>query len=124
MKRKAAPPPVSDTEEKPKGKEDKSKATPVNDLKLRRNRIVSDDEDDEEAPPPKSKPKARSRASIAADVLESDAERSLRAMMAMDDGEYNHHTLLASPLFPSLPSPRISLCMALPPISAHYRYYR
>ena len=79
-------------------KEDKSKATPVNDLKLRRNRIVSDDEDEEEAPPPKSKPKARSRASIATDVLESDAERSLRAMMAMDDGEYNHHTLLASPL--------------------------
>ena len=81
-------------------KEEKSKATPVNDLKLRKNRVVSDDEDEEEAPPPKSKTKARSRASIAADVLESDAERSLRAMMAMDDGEHNHHIFLPSPSSP------------------------
>ena len=40
---------MSDTEDKPKVKEEKSKATPVNDLKLRKNRVVSDDEDEEES---------------------------------------------------------------------------
>lgn len=96
MKRKAAPPPLSDTEEKPKAKEekqkkeDKPKPAPVNDIKLRKNRIVSDDEDEDNAPAPKPKGKGKSRASTIADALQSAEERSLRAMMDMDDGACHH----------------------------------
>ncbi|KAI0375700.1 hypothetical protein BV20DRAFT_959727 [Pilatotrama ljubarskyi] len=92
VKRKVAPPAASDTEEKPKSRE-KEKSTPAAastpaDIKLRKNRIVSDDEDEEGAPAPasaKPKGKSKSRASVIADVLESEAEESLRAMMDIDD---------------------------------------
>ncbi|KAI0719493.1 DNA polymerase subunit Cdc27 [Cerioporus squamosus] len=85
-KRKAAPPPASDTEEKPEVP--KREPAPVkSDIKLRKNRIVSDDEDEEEARPVPSKSKGRSRASVVKDALESEAEASLRAMMDMDDSQ-------------------------------------
>ncbi|PIL37208.1 hypothetical protein GSI_00901 [Ganoderma sinense ZZ0214-1] len=94
VKRKAALPPVSDTEEKLKVNEkskakEKPKPAPVNDIKLRKNRIVSDDEDDDDAPAPKPKGnlKGKSRASAIADALQSAEEQSLRAMMDMDDDE-------------------------------------
>ncbi len=93
VKRKVAPPAVSDAEDKPtlRGKEKEKKATPVPapaDIKLRKNRIVSDDEDDTPPPPPRRLTKNRARASAAADALDSDAENSLRAMMDIDDGEW------------------------------------
>ncbi|KAI1786492.1 DNA polymerase subunit Cdc27 [Ganoderma leucocontextum] len=90
VKRKAAPPPTSDTEDKPKTKDENPKPVPVNDIRLRKNRIVSDDEDgdeDEEAPLPKPKGKGKSRASVVAAAVASVAERSLREMMEIDDNE-------------------------------------
>ena len=58
------------------------------DIKLRKNRIVSDDEDEEEARPAPSKSKGRSRASVIKAAVELEAEASLRAMMDMDDCGY------------------------------------
>ncbi|KAI0638246.1 DNA polymerase subunit Cdc27 [Trametes polyzona] len=94
VKRKAAPAPVSDSEEKTassrgqeKAEEKGKKGTPTpRDIKLRKNRVLSDDEDDEEPAPARvpRKPKGKSRTS-GDDVLESDAEKSLRAMMDIDD---------------------------------------
>ncbi|KAI0832483.1 DNA polymerase subunit Cdc27 [Trametes gibbosa] len=103
VKRKAAPPPVSDTEEKPAPREKsksrekagekdkKNSAAPapaLSNVKLRKNRIISDDDDSDAAPSPapprKTKGKARASA-VVADALESDAEKSLRAMMDIDD---------------------------------------
>ncbi|KAI0650679.1 DNA polymerase subunit Cdc27 [Trametes meyenii] len=106
----AAPAPVtSDAEQKPRSNEttegEKAKAkakstapTPTpssarETLKLRKNRIVSDSEDEaSDAPsrpaPPivKGKSKARARAAaLAEDALESEGEKSLRAMMDIDD---------------------------------------
>ncbi|KAH9846977.1 DNA polymerase subunit Cdc27 [Lenzites betulinus] len=107
VKRKAAPPPVSETEEKPVSrlkpkqpekaaeKDKKSNTTPApapapvrGEVKLRKNRIISDDEDSDAAPSPAParKTKGKPRPSVvAADALESDAEKSLRAMMDIDD---------------------------------------
>ncbi|OJT10483.1 hypothetical protein TRAPUB_12921 [Trametes pubescens] len=90
VKRKVSPPAVSDAEDRPtlRGKEKEKKATPVPapaDIKLRKNRIVSDDEDDTPPPPPRRLTKNRARVSAAADALDSDAENSLRAMMDIDD---------------------------------------
>ncbi|TBU49594.1 DNA polymerase subunit Cdc27 [Dichomitus squalens] len=87
VKRKAALPTASDTEEKPKVKEEKSKVTPAHDLKLRKNRILSDDEDEDYAHQLKLKAKRKSKVPAAIDAFESDAERSLRAMMDMDDDD-------------------------------------
>ncbi|RDX55687.1 hypothetical protein OH76DRAFT_1372104 [Lentinus brumalis] len=100
-KRKAAPPLASDTElekpqEKPRVKTEEKpqvlKQLPVpvkSDIKLRKNRVVSDDEDEEAArpAPSKSKSKSRARASVIQDALESEGEASLRAMMDMDDSQ-------------------------------------
>ena len=88
-KRKANPPPTSDVEDKPELKP-KPKETAVSisaDVRLRKNRIVSDDEDEDEAPrlQPKAKAKAKTKVSKGESALESDAERSLRAMMDIDD---------------------------------------
>ncbi|KAI0776058.1 DNA polymerase subunit Cdc27-domain-containing protein [Trametes elegans] len=98
VKRKAAPPQASDTEEKPKSREqekekakEKAKSTPTptpSDIKLHKNRIVSDSED--ESPPPPLRRKANGKGKVrtpadADDVLESEAEKSLRAMMDIDD---------------------------------------
>ena len=48
---------------------------------------MSDDEDEEPSPVPrKADGKGKGRASVIADALESDAEKSLRAMMDIDDG--------------------------------------
>ncbi|KAL7282455.1 hypothetical protein ACG7TL_003926 [Trametes sanguinea] len=89
VKRKAAPQTAaSDSESKSREKE---KATPTptpSDIKLRKNRIVSDSEDEESSTAPRKatgKGKARPSVPAAADVLESDAEKSLRAMMDIDD---------------------------------------
>ncbi|KAI9000954.1 DNA polymerase subunit Cdc27 [Trametes punicea] len=91
VKRKAAPPSAgSDAEEKPKSSE-KGKDTPTpsrasSDIKLRKNRILSDDEDEAPSPAPrKVNGKTRGSATLPSDVLESDAEKSLRAMMDIDD---------------------------------------
>ncbi|EIW61840.1 uncharacterized protein TRAVEDRAFT_44661 [Trametes versicolor FP-101664 SS1] len=89
VKRKVAPPAVSDAEDKPtpRAKEKEKKSTPVPapaDIKLRKNRIVSDDEEDT-PPPPRRITKTKARSSMAADALDSDAENSLRAMMDIDD---------------------------------------
>ncbi|KAI0774334.1 DNA polymerase subunit Cdc27 [Fomes fomentarius] len=77
-KRKAAPPPVSDAEEQLK--EEKRAPTPTKkekgEIKLRKNRVVSDDEDE-----------GTSRAAAIQSVLESQQEASLRAMMDMDDSQ-------------------------------------
>lgn len=93
VKRKVAPPAVSDAEDKPtpRAKEKEKKSTPVPapaDIKLRKNRIVSDDEEDT-PPPPRRITKSKARSSVAADALDSDAENSLRAMMDIDDGEWH-----------------------------------
>ncbi|RPD67099.1 hypothetical protein L226DRAFT_498989 [Lentinus tigrinus ALCF2SS1-7] len=100
-KRKAAPPPASDTEEKkPQGP--KREPAPVkSDIKLKKNRIVSDDEEEEEARPAPSKSKGRSRASVIKDTLESEAEASLRAMMDMDDSQVEKAST-------SRPAPRLA----------------
>lgn len=71
--------------EKPKT-EEKPKPAPVNDSKLRRNRIVSDDEVEDDAPLRKPAIKGKSRASAIAAALQTEEVRSLRAMMDMDDG--------------------------------------
>ncbi|KAL1946664.1 hypothetical protein VTO73DRAFT_14768 [Trametes versicolor] len=87
VKRKVAPPAVSDAEDKPTPRGKEKKATPVPapaDIKLRKNRIVSDDEEDT-PPPPRRITKSKARSSVAADALDSDAESSLRAMMDIDD---------------------------------------
>ncbi|KAI0335526.1 hypothetical protein GY45DRAFT_1430678 [Cubamyces sp. BRFM 1775] len=88
VKRKAEVPEASDAEEKPKSKE-QARSTPTttpSDIKLRKNRVVSDDEDEEPSPVPrKANGKGKGRASVIADALESDAEKSLRAMMDIDD---------------------------------------
>ncbi|KAH9899811.1 DNA polymerase subunit Cdc27 [Cubamyces lactineus] len=88
IKRKAEVPEASGVEEKPKSRE-KERSTPTttaSDIKLRKNRIVSDDEDEEPSPAPrKANGKGKGRASAVADVLESEAEKSLRAMMDIDD---------------------------------------
>ncbi|KAI9063168.1 hypothetical protein FKP32DRAFT_1666607 [Trametes sanguinea] len=89
VKRKAAAPTAaSDTEEKPKSRE-KEKATPTpapSDVKLRKNRVVSDSEDEGPSPAPrKANGKGKARPSVPVDALESDAEKSLRAMMDIDD---------------------------------------
>ncbi|KAI0677487.1 DNA polymerase subunit Cdc27-domain-containing protein [Trametes maxima] len=98
---------ASDAEQKPRSKEtterEKAKAkstTPVSapsstreTLKLRKNRIVSDSEDEASDVPSrpaprdvKSKSKVRARAAaLAEDALESEGEKSLRAMMDIDD---------------------------------------
>ncbi|KAI0352894.1 hypothetical protein OH77DRAFT_743603 [Trametes cingulata] len=93
VKRKVAPPAASDTEDKPKSsskEKEKATTTPKSakpDVKLRKNRVVSESEDEDAspAPPRKSAGKNKSRASAIADALESDAEQSLRAMMDIDD---------------------------------------
>lgn len=73
------------------------------DIKLRKNRIVSDDEDDT-PPPPRRITKSKARASVAADALDSDAESSLRAMMDIDDGECHADRKIASTAeWPALP---------------------
>ncbi|KAI0750818.1 DNA polymerase subunit Cdc27 [Daedaleopsis nitida] len=85
-KRKAAPPPMSDKEEESPQME--RNLVPVKqEIKLRKNRVVSDDEDDEDAPRSKPQPKGKSRAARIQSAIESQEEASLRAMMDMDDSQ-------------------------------------
>ena len=105
VKRKAAPPPASDTDESPqpketgtmKGKVKEKETTPL-DVKLRKNRIVSDNEDEDMKDAPRWKPlvKGRTKASAAQSILETPAERSLRAMMDIDDCGCTFKSLCAS----------------------------
>ena len=74
---------------KPKDKKELAPTVSSLNVKLQKNRIVSDDEDEDEAPPARPKAKGlKTKASRgSASALESDAERSLRAMMDIDDCE-------------------------------------
>ncbi|KAH9943385.1 DNA polymerase subunit Cdc27 [Epithele typhae] len=84
-KRKAATKVASDSEEEPASVPVKKQPSPPakSEVKVRKNRIVSDDEDDDAPPPTMSKSKLK--LSKTERLLGDNHERSLRAMMDIDD---------------------------------------